>query len=104
VNTVDTMDMSHCRRECEAMAGRSLEDSCRALEETGKRAPSERRGLIWIEQASPNLKAGVGTLVDTFLRYHFNSVLGAYHGTNTAPFAVSIVNLDQIPISTPCYG
>jgi hypothetical protein len=45
VNTVDTMDMSHYRREREAMTGRSLEDSFRALEETGKRAPSERRGL-----------------------------------------------------------
>jgi hypothetical protein len=44
VNTVDTMDMSHCRREREAMTGRSLEDSFRALEETGKRAPSEQRG------------------------------------------------------------
>jgi hypothetical protein len=44
VNTVDTMDMSHYRREREAMTGRSLEDSFRALEETGKRAPSEQRG------------------------------------------------------------
>jgi hypothetical protein len=45
VSTVDTMDMSYIQREREAMIGRSLENSFRALEETGKRAPSEWRGL-----------------------------------------------------------
>lgn len=45
MNTVDTMDMSYVRREREAMTGRSRENSFRALEETGKMAPSERRGL-----------------------------------------------------------
>jgi hypothetical protein len=45
VSTVDTVDMSYVRWEPEAMTGRSLENSFRALEETGKRAPSERRGL-----------------------------------------------------------
>jgi hypothetical protein len=90
------MDMSYVRWEPEAMTGRSLENSFRALEETGKMAPSEWRGL--------DLDRIGGGLVNAFLRYHFNSVPGAYHSTNTAPFAVAIINLNLIPITVLCYG
>jgi hypothetical protein len=45
-----------------------------------------------------------GRLVNTFLQYHFDSVSGTYRGTNTAPFAISIINLNLIPIAIDCYG
>ena len=41
---------------------------------------------------------------DTFLQYHFNSISGAYRGTNTAPFTIAIINFNLIPIAIPCYG
>jgi hypothetical protein len=104
VNTVGTIDMSYVRREREATMGRSPENSFRALEKTGKRAPPERRGLDLYGTGIPNPKAGAGRLVNAFLRYHFNSVFGAYHSTNTAPLAVAIINLNPILITILCYG
>jgi hypothetical protein len=41
---------------------------------------------------------------DTFLEYHFNSISGAYRGTNTAPFTIAIINFNQISVAIPCYG
>jgi hypothetical protein len=55
-------------------------------------------------KAFPKLKAGAGRLVIAFLRYQFNGVPGAYHGTNAAPFAVVIINLNPILASILCYG
>ena len=46
----------------------------------------------------------VARLTGVFLRYHFDSVPGAYHSTNTAPFAVAIVNFNPIVVAVHCYG
>lgn len=55
-------------------------------------------------RASPDLKVGAGRLVNAFLRYHFNSVAGAYHSTNTAPFTVAIINLNLVLVTILRYG
>jgi len=46
----------------------------------------------------------IARLTGAFLRYHFDSVPGAYHSTNTAPFAVAIVNFYPIVVAVHCYG
>jgi hypothetical protein len=49
-------------------------------------------------------EGGDERLTDTFLQYHFNSVSRAYHGTNTASFAIAIIKFNLMPIFIPCYG
>ncbi len=56
------------------------------------------------DSTSLQTEGGGERSTDTFLQYHFNSISGAYHGTNTAPFTIAIINLNLIPTSIPCYG
>ena len=46
----------------------------------------------------------IARLTGVFLRYHFDSVPGAYHSTNAAPFAVAIVNFYAIVVAGHRYG
>jgi len=105
VKTVNSTDMSYGRQEGGAILARSREYCSRVLEEARKRTPFEWMGTGFGQnRASPRLKAGAGRLIIAFLRYHFNGVPGAYHGTNTAAFAVVIINLNPILITILCYG
>jgi hypothetical protein len=54
-------------------------------------------------RASLDLKVGAERLANAFLRYHFNSMPGAYHGTDTAPFAVVSV-CDKIALRVQAVG
>ena len=51
-----------------------------------------------------NQKVGVGRLAKTFLQYHCNIAFGTYRSTNTASFAIVIINLNLILIAILCYG
>ena len=46
----------------------------------------------------------IARLTGVFFRYHFDSVPGAYHSTNAAPFAVAIVNFYAIVVAGHRYG
>ena len=42
-------------------------------------------------------------LTGVFFRHQFDSVPRAYHGTDTAPFAVPIIDFNLIPSTVLCY-
>jgi hypothetical protein len=45
----------------------------------------------------------IARLTGVFFRHQFDSVARAYHRTDTAPFAVPIVDFNLIPSTVLCY-